>query len=299
MKGTKIAIICEHISNCREICYNSKKGQKLQSGGIRVKAFYETRNEPYYIGAMTDYPFPLHVHEIVELVVILKGGCTMQLDGETYTLAPGDAAIAFPLTPHSFDAIRPGNLGFAAFFPADTIGEYAAVFRSQLPDVPVLRGVGKDEETARVIRRLMAIPQGEESAYRLAYLHLLLAHILSGLSFHQAADCREKSLGARCIRYVYDHACEDISVSTTARALGISESHLSHLFAQQFRINFRRFVNAIRIDRATVMMHDPDMTLTRISDRCGFENIRTFRRAFVRETGVLPAAYMRAARSGK
>ena len=263
-----------------------------------MKAFYETRNEPYFIGAMTDYPFPLHVHEIVELAVVLEGGGTMQLDGETYALSAGDAAIAFPMAPHSVDAIEPGTKGFAAFFPADMIGEYACTFRTLLPDVPVLRGLGKDEEVLRTVRRLMAIPPEEESPFRLAYLHLLLAHILSRLDCRPAADSREKGLGARCIRYVYDHACEDISISATARALGISESHLSHLFAQQFRVNFRSFVNAIRIDRATAMMRDPGMTLTRISDRCGFENIRTFRRAFVRETGALPAAYMRAVRTG-
>ena len=100
-----------------------------------MKAFYETRNEPYFIGAMTDYPFPLHVHEIVELAVVLEGGCTMQLDGETYALSAGDAAIAFPMAPHSVDAIEPGTKGFAAFFPADMIGEYERVVDNETGDI--------------------------------------------------------------------------------------------------------------------------------------------------------------------
>ena len=37
----------------------------------------------------------------------------------------------------------------------------------------------------------------------------------------------------------------------------------------------------------------PDL-LTQIAFTCGYENMRTFRRAFIRETGELPAAYMRA-----
>ena len=41
---------------------------------------------------------------------------------------------------------------------ADMIGEYACTFRTLLPDVPVLRGLGKDEEVLRTVRRLMAIP---------------------------------------------------------------------------------------------------------------------------------------------
>ena len=264
-----------------------------------MKAFYETRNEPFFVGCMTDYPFPLHVHEIVELVVVLRGGCEIQLDGAAYSLGPGDAAIAFPLTPHSFDAIRTGTRGFAAFFPADAIAEFSNTFHTQLPDVPVLRDVLRTEDVRFAIERLLALPEGEDSPLRLAYLHLLLAHILSGLGFHPAAGFHERGLGARIVRYVYDHACENITLSSAARHLGISESHLSHLFAQQFQVNFRRFINAIRIDKATMLMRDPCLTLTQVSDQCGFENMRTFRRAFVKETGSLPAAYMRAVRKEK
>ena len=86
------------------------------------------------------------------------------------------------------------------------------------------------------------------------------------------------------------------TISSAAHDLGISESHLSHLFAQQFHVNFRAFINAIRIDKATMLMRDPFMTLTQIYYQCGYDNMRTFRRAFVQETGMLPAAYMRAAR---
>jgi len=264
-----------------------------------MKAFYESRTEPYFVGPMTDSPFPLHVHEIVELVVVLSGGCTMQLDGKAYALAAGDAAIAFPLAPHSFDTIAPDTRGFAAFFPADTIAEFSNTFHTQLPDEPVLRGAYGLSDVRFAIEKMLALPEGAESPLRLAYLHLLLAHILSGMRFHPAVDYHDRGQGARIVRYVYDHACENITISSTARHLGISESHLSHLFAQQFRVNFRRFINAIRIDKATMLMRDPYVTLTQVSDQCGFENMRTFRRAFVRETGMLPAAYMRSVRAAK
>ena len=257
-----------------------------------MKAFYESRPESFFAGPMTTYPFPLHLHEMVELVVILQGTCTMQLDGETYELAPGDAAIAFPLIPHSFDRLDENSLGFTAFFPADSITEFADKFRNMLPDNPIVRNEYADENVRFAVDRLMALHTNEEnSPMRLAYLHLLLAHLLSVLTFHPASDWRERSMGSRIARYIYNHACEQISVAGVARDLGISESHLSHLFARQFRMNFRRFVNTIRINRAIQLMQNPNLTLTQISDQCGFENMRTFRRAFIRETGTLPTDY--------
>ncbi len=264
-----------------------------------MKAFYETRSDPFFTGRMTRYPFPLHVHEIVELVVILRGSCVMQLDGTTYTLSAGDAAIAFPLSPHSFEEISEDTEGFAAFFPADTIAEFSNLFHTQLPEVPVLRNALNQKDVSFAITSMLNTPPEEASPYRLAYLHLLLAHILNAMDFRPAAECHERGLATKIVRYVYDHACENISISSTARDLGISESHLSHLFAQQFQVNFRRFINAIRIDKATMLMRDPYMTLTEISDACGFENMRTFRRAFSRETGSLPASYMKSLRSSR
>lgn len=263
-----------------------------------MRAFYELRKEDFFTGPMTEYPFPLHVHETVELAIITEGTCTMQIDGREYVLCPGDAAIAFPLTPHSYNSLSEGTTGFAAIFPADTIAEFSSIFHTMLPNEPVVRRERLGEEAFTMAQALSGMQDERLKFLRQAYLHVILAFILHALSFHAAAAYNERGLGARVVRYVYDHACENITISSAAHDLGISESHLSHLFAQQFHVNFRAFINAIRIDKATMLMRDPFLTLTQIYYQCGYDNMRTFRRAFVQETGMLPAAYMRAARRG-
>ena len=88
---------------------------------------------------MTEYPFPLHVHETVELVVVLNGECAMQIDSQEYILRPGDAAIAFPLTPHAYNALTEGTRVFTAIFSADTIAEFSSIFHTMLPNEPIVR----------------------------------------------------------------------------------------------------------------------------------------------------------------
>lgn len=256
-----------------------------------MKLFYETRDENLFIGGMTRYPFPLHVHEIVELACVLKGEVAMQIDGQEYALRPGDIAIAFPLIPHSFERLSPDASGLAAFFLADTFPQFTKAFLSMLPESPVLRGERVNADARYAIDRLVHDPEGDASPSRLAYLHLLIANVLSRMCFKPSESCGEQGLTYRVFKYIFDHACEDITLESAARGLGISQSHLSHLFSQRFHVNFRRFINAIRIDRAKMLMRDPRMTLTSICYSCGYENIRTFRRAFVRETGMLPSEY--------
>lgn len=262
-----------------------------------MKAFYETRSESLFVGSMTHYPFPLHVHEVVELVVIESGACTMQIDGRTWRLGPGDAAIAFPLVPHSYDEVPLDIRGFAAFFPADTIQEFSGVFHTMLPAEPVVRAGNVAPEVRMAIEKLQETSADEYAPSRLAYLHLLLSSLLHQMRFEPTGAFNERGLAYRVVKYVYDHAFEHISLATAAHGLGVSESHLSHLFSQQFHINFRRFVNAIRIDRAKALMRDPHMTLTAVCYSCGYENMRTFRRAFVHETGMLPTAFLQEMRS--
>lgn len=257
-----------------------------------MKAFYETRGGTLFVGPMTRYPFPLHVHEMLELAYVIHGDCVMQIGGENYLLKAGDLAINFPLVPHSFEQLSSDVSGFTAFFLADSISEFSNTFHTLMPVSPVLRADRIPQEVHYAIDRLMEHPGNEYFPTRLAYLHVLLAHVMDAMEFQPAEQMNEKGLADRVVKYIFDHACENITLSNAAHSLGISESHLSHLFSQQFRINFRRFVNAIRIDKAEALMRDPTMTLTAICYACGYENMRTFRRAFVRETGLLPTAYL-------
>lgn len=258
-----------------------------------MQAFFELRDEALYTGQMTSYPFPLHVHESIELICVLSGSCTMQIDGQTYHLTEGDMAVAFPLVPHSYDALSDDCSGFAAFFLPDAIAEFTHIFHTQLPDEPVIPLSAMSGDVRGLISALMATPPEVYSPFRLAYLHLLLAHVLNAMRFHSTDTLGDQGLAARAIQYIYHHACEKITLSSAAYDLGISKSHLSHLFSQRLHINFRHFINDIRIHKAIMQMRDPTITLTQICYGCGYENMRTFRRAFMQEIGMLPSDYMR------
>ena len=83
---------------------------------------------------------------------------------------------------------------------------------------------------------------------------------------------------------------EDLTQESVSHALGISASHLSHFFTEKLHVNFRQYINTNRMARARLMMRDTGYTLTMIADACGYSNMRTFRRAFLKEFGSLPSA---------
>jgi AraC-like DNA-binding protein len=231
------------------------------------------------------------------MVILTSGSAKINIDGINYLLSPGDAAVVFPLVPHSYEEVSADVGGIAAIFPPDVIPEYAGTFHGLAPESPVLRADRIGTDTRHAVSRLGELNMDDDLPLCVAYLHVLLAGILHSLSYHPVYDYSEQDLGNRIMRYVSDHACEEITLETVSHALGISSSHLSHFFAEKLHINFRHFINASRIARARLLMRDPNMTLTEISDACGYSNMRTFRRAFLKEVGCLPSEHMQILRT--
>lgn len=262
-----------------------------------MNIYFEIRENSLFIGEMTRYPFPLHLHEEAEIVAVTAGKIRLGIDGIMYDLEEGDAAVVFPLTPHSYEEVGEDARGVVAIFPPDVIPEYAGTFHGLVPDSPVLRAGRSGADLRAAVRRLEELRMDEDLPLCVAYLHVMLAGVLHRLTYRPVYDYSEQNLGLRIMRYISAHACEEISLETVSHALGISASHLSHFFADRLNIRFRSFVNANRIAKARLMMRDPNMNLTMICDACGYSSMRTFRRAFLKEVGCLPSEHMQALRS--
>lgn len=262
-----------------------------------MNSFYEQRTERLFIGGMTDYPCPMHVHALAEVLVVTNGWAEVSIDEVQYRLTSGDAAVISPLVPHSFDQLSDDSKGVIAIFPPDIIPEYAGTFHGLQPENPVLPADRSSLDQRFAVERLAALNMEENLPLCIAYLHVVLAGVLHNLTYRPVYDYSERGMGHRIISYISDHAFEEITLESASHALGISASHLSHFFSERLHTNFRRFINAIRIEKARLLMRDPNLTLTEISDACGYTNMRTFRRAFQQEIGCLPSDHLTALRN--
>lgn len=254
-----------------------------------MSTYYEQRPEKLFIGEMTHFTVPTHVHSVAELMILTRGAAVLTIDDMRYSLTPGDAVVIFPLVPHSYDSLSADVSGLTAIFPPDIIPEYAGTFHGLQPENPMLPASRTSLELRLAVDRLSRLNMDDDLPMCVAYLHVLLAGLLHSLSYRPVYDYSERDLGHRILTYISEHAYEDITLESASHALGISASHLSHFFSEHLRTNFRRFINAIRIERARLLMRDPNLTLTDICGACGYTNMRTFRRAFQQEMGCLPS----------
>ena len=79
-------------------------------------------------------------------------------------------------------------------------------------------------------------------------------------------------------------------VRRLARVSGVSEAHFARSFKQAFGLPPHRYLLTRRIERATTLLRDTDLSITAIAFQTGWESVGTFGRTFRDITGESPTA---------
>lgn len=253
--------------------------------------FYEQKDTNLFLGSICDHPFPLHVHDAVEIVCVTNGSLTMTVDGQKLTLEPGDISIAFPLVPHSYDMMTPDLHGLSAIFVPDTIHEFSERLRTMQPESPFLPPQQQCPELRGIIHRMLEISFQHDTHLQQGFLHLFLSYLFSSITLTPRNRQVEHGLGCQALQYIFEHFTEPLTLESTARVLGISPIHLSHLFSQQLNINFRQYINTLRVGHACTLLSNPSFSISQIAFLCGYGNQRTFHRAFEEVCHMQPKQY--------
>ncbi len=253
--------------------------------------FYEQRSEDVFVGELCRYPFPSHVHDEAEIVCVTHGCMRMNIDGKELLLHPGDIAVAFPSVPHSYPSRDEQLEGVTLIFSPNIISEFSQHFRCMAVANPRLRSDETDPALQAIVAHMQKPEFQQNGGLKLGYLHLFLSYLFCSLKLKPMEQQMQSGLPYQVLHYISEHFTEPLSLESTAQALGISRIHLSHIFSQQLHVNFRQYINALRIDRACLLLRDPAYSISQIVEMCGYGNTRTFHRAFMERCQTSPRQY--------
>lgn len=83
---------------------------------------------------------------------------------------------------------------------------------------------------------------------------------------------------------------EEWPVRRLARVSGVSEAHFARSFKEAFGVPPHRYLLTRRIERATTLLRDTDLSITEIAFQTGWGSLGTFGRTFRDVTGESPGA---------
>ena len=84
---------------------------------------------------------------------------------------------------------------------------------------------------------------------------------------------------------------EDLSQAEMANMAGISKDYFSRIFKQITGMNYNKWLNMIRLEKASELLAQKGINLTEVAMLSGFQSIPSFNRVFHEEKGMTPSEY--------
>lgn len=240
--------------------------------------------------------FPLqcapHLHYHIEVCLLKKGNTSVFIDSSEYKMESGDLCICFPNQIHQFVTYEPEKYRLLIVSP-DMCPDLVELFVTQLPDVPIIKNAVKQGNIEYLFDRI-----AELSKQELAYKNILIKGCmfsLFGEIFERISLSDTKSGDSHALKSIVNYCSQnfskELSLSILEKELHINKYYISHLFGQKLKISFNDYINSMRISDACRQLRQSDKTITEISECVGFNTLRTFNRAFIKQRGLSPSEY--------
>lgn len=121
----------------------------------------------------------------------------------------------------------------------------------------------------------------------------IFAQQLSGLCNKLVVQdqARDPEIIGRAKGYIEQHHGEDISSSRLAKELHLSRSHFCTVFKRSTGVTFTEWLMRVRIERVKELLVNPNLRISEIAFRAGFQSLTHFNRVFLKLAGESPTEY--------
>lgn len=255
------------------------------------KPFLQKKQRPMICRKQNDLDFPPHLHNAVELVLMLAGHSTALYEGRRIPLSAGDLFLAFPDRIHGYESSRDCESIVFIIPVYPYLSDFREMLEQKLPVDPVLH---KGEWDHTNIRLLLELAERDrlESGNKVThgYAMLIMAKLLPLLTLQDAPSGSTNALQA-ILLYLNHHYTEPLTRQDIAAAVGYSESYLSHLFSDMLHTTLSDYIVSLRLDDACHLLTVSGMPVCQIAVTLGFGTIRSFNRAFQKKMHMSPSTY--------
>ena len=247
------------------------------------------------------------MHRAFEVNVVLSGRLDHMFEGFSFSSGPGDIVIVPAWEPHAWRFAVPHTTDLVVHFLPDFLREervaglsWLTFFARPAVERPrIMDQAARREMLAlgqRLRREIEEQPRGWQDAIRIGLLSILLA-LVRGWSpprgpASQARYSRtdlERIMPA--LTMVHGNLAGRVGLDQAATACGLSKRHFATLFRQTMGLSFARFAVRTRLKEAAELLHQTDLPVETIADRCGFVDHSHLCRLFRRTFGCTPGEF--------
>lgn len=262
---------------------------------FRMSAFHRSRTQ--------------HTHDFYELMFIVKGVARHYLEGvEMEVMGTGDAYVIHPGRYHGYESLEGQPIELVnVLFQLDRM---KMDFRDLegLPGFQTLFGKNDWEgnfphvrmdakDLAHALSVVAAIEmEMEEMAPGYEFLvETKLRELIVFLSRKHSHVLEPKGVHflklSELVVYMEQNLKEDLRFEDLAQLANMSPTSLRRAFQHSFSCSPMSYLQKLRIQKAMLLMADPDLSITEIAHSVGYNDSSYFARVFKQETSQTPKMY--------
>ncbi|MBQ9112260.1 MAG: AraC family transcriptional regulator [Clostridia bacterium] len=261
-----------------------------------MKPFYENKRDDFYCRD-SDYKskslaYTSHLHYHIELAFLMGGRTRVTVDSNVYDVEAGDVIIVFPNQIHRFETLEKEKFILMIVNP-DIISEFTKQFTSSIPESNIIKGGALDEDLSLLAKKISDSYYGNEQykdTILRGYLLSFFGKILQKLTVKDV-QAKEYNVLGSILNYCINNSSKPLSLDILEKELHISKYYISHIMSNKLRMGFNDYINSLRVSNACKYLQKSDKSITEISDIVGFNTLRTFNRAFLKQMGITPSEY--------
>ncbi|PLS08439.1 helix-turn-helix domain-containing protein [Neobacillus cucumis] len=232
----------------------------------------------------TNLNFPSHLHRCYELIFVIDGEMEVIISQRSFHLKTGQFLLILPFEIHSLITKSQSQTKICIFSP-----DYVPTFQRMIEKSSLANPVFNLSSEARTLISKALFSVNSNLLEQKASLYLLLSELMEQTTLIKAK--KEPDLLHSILSYIQEHFTESISLNGMARKLGYSYNYLSKYFNAHVKTSFVDFLNETRINYACYLLSTTEKTISDIAFLCGYENIRSFNRNFVKIKLCTPKEY--------
>ena len=282
----------------------------MDSAGYEYLSFNNTRAINISEGA-EGRSFPSHRHAYGEIIVVGKGAKNIyRIDDRLYSLKEGDIILIWPMESHEIvDADR----------ESATVIQYSNKIADSLFDFKRIVTIYRDlhilciNSHPALLKKLISIIDKMVDAWHtdnnnreMRCAMILLEFMLVLDEHHRELEADISNDGGKTISditlnniisvtdYIKNNlTTDDLSLTAMAERAGLNKDYFSRAFREVIGLNYSKWLNAIRVEKAVSLFTEEGLTLTEIAMLSGFKSIPSFNRVFAEYKKLPPSRYRR------
>ncbi len=246
-------------------------------------------------GACGNYFRDKHWHRSVEIFAVFEGNLDFYLNNQVCPLCSGEFMLVNSNEIHSIDAVS-RNYTVVLQIPLKTFEKYytAEQFIRFTHD-----GRRQDAEIMSIIRDMYATYRKKECGYEMKVVssyYMLLYLLVSGYRESEVTPDmlrKNRKLGGLSMitNYIKENYKSDLSLEALAEIFGYSPAYLSKLLKRYAGINYKAYLQSVRLECAYQELMNTERTISSIAMDNGFASSKAFTRAFQEKYKMTPSEY--------